>query len=101
MEYLVILKREVYTLDNWVNFMQIYRVGVNLIQSRDRKNLIEKWLERKVWCCIPKSAKSTKSGFVISPDATILPDAINAIVTGDVNNYMQLKAISRSISFDI
>ena len=67
----------------------------------DRKNLIEKWLKRKVWCCIPKSAKSTESGFVISPDATILPDAINAIVTGDVNNYMQLKAISRSISFDI
>ena len=49
-----------------------------------------------------KSAKSTQSGSVISADANILPDAINALVTGEgVANYMQLKAISRSISFNI
>ena len=39
---------------------------------------------------------------MLSADANILPDAINAIVTGEaVTNYMQLTAISRSISFDI
>ena len=48
-----------------------------------------------------KSAESTQSGFVIFADASILSDAINAIVTGEgITNYMQLKAISR-FSFDI
>ena len=43
-----------------------------------------------------------KSGYVIYADANILPDAINAIVTEEgATNYMQLKAISRSISFDV
>ena len=43
-----------------------------------------------------------KSGYVIYTDANILPDAINAIVTEEgATNYMQLKAISRSISFDV
>ena len=32
---------------------------------------------------MPKSAKSTQSGSVISADANILPDAINALVTGE------------------
>ena len=50
---------------------------------------------------MPKSAISTHSGFAIFADASILPDAINAIVTGEgITNYMQLKAISR-FSFDI
>ena len=49
-----------------------------------------------------KSAKSTQCGFVISAYVNILPDAINAIVTGEgVTNYVQLKAISRSILFNI
>ena len=43
-----------------------------------------------------------KSGYVIYTDANILPDAINAIVTEEgATNYMQLKGISRSISFDV
>ena len=50
---------------------------------------------------MPKSAISTHSGFVIFADASILPDAINALVTGEgITNYMQLKAILR-FSFDI
>ena len=50
---------------------------------------------------MPKSAISTHSGFAIFADASILPDAINAIVTGEgITNYMQLKAILR-FSFDI
>ena len=77
-EYLVVLKREVYALR----------------QLRQR-------LEGKVRCCMPKSAKNTQSGFVTSVDANILPDAISAIVTRGVTNYIQLKAISRSMSFDI
>ena len=49
-----------------------------------------------------KSPKSTQSGFVISAYVSILPDAINVIVTGEgVTNYMPLKAISRSILFNI
>ena len=51
---------------------------------------------------MPKFAKRTRYGYVISADAHILPDAINDIVTDEgATNYMQLKAISRSISFDI
>ena len=51
---------------------------------------------------MPKSAISTHSGFVIFADVSILPDAINAIVTGEgATNYMQLKTIPCSISFDI
>ena len=66
------------------------------------KNLIEKWLEGKARCCMPKSARSTQSEYVISADASSLPDAIKAIVTREcVTNYMQLKAISCSISSDI
>ena len=66
------------------------------------KKLIKKHLEGKVRCCMPKSAKRTQSGYVISADENILLDAINNIVTGEgVTNYMQLKAISHSISFDI
>ena len=41
---------------------------------------------------MPKSAKSAQSGYVISADANVLPEAINTIVTGeDVTNYMHLK----------
>ena len=50
---------------------------------------------------MPKSAKSTRSEYVISTDANILPDAIKTIVTGGVANFMQLKSISRSILLDI
>lgn len=51
---------------------------------------------------MPKSARSTQSEYVTSADANILPDAINATVTGEgVTDYMQLKAISCSISSDI
>ena len=50
---------------------------------------------------MPKSAESNQSGYLISADASILPDEINVIATGeDVTNYMQLKAILGSISFD-
>ena len=82
-------------------YPNIKGVGVDSIRSIDVKKLTEKWLEDKVRCCMPKSAKSTQSGYVISADANILPDAINAIVTGEsVTNYMQLKTISCSLSFD-
>ena len=51
---------------------------------------------------MPKSAKSTQFGYVISADLNILPDVINTIVTGgSVTNNMQLKAISHLISFYI
>ena len=51
---------------------------------------------------MPKSAKSTQSGYVIFADVNILPDESNAIVTEEgVTNYTQPKAIPHSISFDI
>ena len=47
---------------------------------------------------MPKSAKSIQAEYLISADASIFPDAK---VTGEsVTNYIQLKAISRSILFD-
>ena len=68
----------------------------------DMKNLIVKQLEGKVRCCMPKSVKNTQSRYVISADASILPDAINAIVTGEgATNYKRLTAISCSVSFDV
>ena len=95
-EYLVVLKREVYTLRQLRElYANIKGVCIDSIRSIDIKNLIKKLLEGKVRCCMSKSAKSTQSGYVISADANILPDAINAMVTGEgVTNYMQLKTIS-------
>ena len=100
-EYLVVLKREVYTLRQLRQlYANIKGVGVDSIRSIDIKNLIEKRLEGEVRCSMPKYAKSTQSEYVMS--ANILLDAINAIVTGaGGTNCMQLKAISRLISFDI
>ena len=102
-EHLVVLKREVYTLRQLREvYANITGVRVDSIGSTDIKNLIEKRLEGKFRCCMPKSAKSTQSRSVISADVNILPDAINAIVTGEgATNYMQLKTIPCSISFDI
>ena len=82
-EYLVVLKKEVYTLRQ---LRELYahkkRVGVDSIWSIKITKLIRKWLEGKVWCCMPKLAKNNQSGYAISADANILPDAINAIITG-------------------
>ena len=103
-EYLAASKREVYTPLKQLRELcaNIKGVGVDSIRSINIKNLIEKQLEGEARCCMPKSAKRIQSGYVIYADANILPDAINAIVTGEgVTNYMQLKAISRSILFDI
>ena len=46
-------------------------VGFDSIQSIDIKHLVEKRLEGKVRCCMPKSEKS---GQVISADVNNLPD---------------------------
>ena len=57
-EYLVALKRELYTLRQVRElYANIEGVGVDSIRSIDIKNVIEKRLEAKVRCCIPRSAK--------------------------------------------
>ena len=66
--------RELYT--------NIKGVGFDSIQIIDINNLAEKRLKGKVQCCMPKSAKSTQSGYVLSSGANILADAIKAIITG-------------------
>ena len=102
-EYLIDFKRELYTLRHLrERYANIKGVGVNSIQNINIKTLIERRLEGKVPCCMPKSAKSIEYEYLISVEANMLPGAINAIVTGKgVTNYMQLNAISRCISFDI
>ena len=51
-------------------------------------------LQIKIW--------KKQSEYVISADLKILPDTSNVIVTGeDAINFMQLKTISHSISWDI
>lgn len=58
------------------------------------QKLIKKKLEGKVRYCRKKSEKNTQSGYLISADENILPDVINAFVTGEgVTKSVQLKAI--------
>ena len=80
-------------------YAKIKAVGVDSVRSMAVKNWSEKRLEGKARCWMPKSAKSIQAEYLISADASIFPDAK---VTGEsVTNYIQLKAISRSILFDI
>ena len=66
---------------------------------------MEQRLPGKIQFCTPTCSSSShglQGEYVLSSDVSVLPDAINAIITGEgVANYMQMKAISRSISMDI
>ena len=105
-EYLVVVKREVYTLRQLRElFANIKGIQIDLIRSIDIKRLRKERLDEKLQFCMPKCASSShgiQTEYVLSADANILPDAINAIITGEgVSIYMQLKAIARLISLDI
>ena len=83
-------------------YTNIKGVGIYLKQSINIKELIEKRLESKVRCCMPKSARSTQSEYVKSADVNILSHAIDNVITGkSVTNFVQLRTISRSILLDI
>ena len=105
-EYLVVVKREVYTLRQLRElFANIKGVQIDLIRSIDIKRLLKERLDEKLQFCMPTCASSShgiQTEYVLSADANILPDAINAIITGEgVSSYMQLKAIACLISLDI
>lgn len=83
-------------------YTNIKGVGVYSKQSINIKELIEKRLESKVRCCMPKSARSIQSEYVKSADVNILSHAIDNVITGkSVTNFVQLRTISRSILLDI
>ena len=81
------------------HFLQMIR---QLAFIQNWQKLIKKKLEGKVRYCRKKSEKNTQSGYLISADENILPDVINAFVTGEgVTKSVQLKAIWHLISIDI
>ena len=86
-------------------YAHIKEVSIDSVRSIDIRRLLEDRLQGKIQFCTPTCTSSShgiQSEYILSADANILPDAINAIVTGEgVTNYMQLKAISRSILTDI
>ena len=70
-------------------FASIKKVNINTLRSIDVKRIIEEF-------------SGIQSEYVLTADENILPDAINAILTGErITNYMQLKAVTYSISSDI
>ena len=86
----------------WELYTNIKGVGVYSKQSINIKELIEKRLEGKIQCCMPKSARSTQSECVRSADVNILSHAIDNIITAEsVTNFVQLRTISCSILLDI
>ena len=102
-EYLVVLKKEVYTLSRLKElYADIKKVTVESLRSIDIKRILEEKLKGKIIFCKPTTSGSKTSEYVVSADANTLPDAIDAIVTGKgISNYLQLKNMSRSISYDI
>ena len=86
----------------WELYTNIKGVRVYSKQSINIKESIEKRLEGKIQCCMPKSARSTQSEYVISADVNILSHAIDNIITAEsVTNFVQLRTISCSILLDI
>ena len=70
-------------------FASIKKFDINTLRSINVKRIIEEF-------------SGIQSEYVLSADENILPDAINAILTGKgITNYMQLKAVAYSISSDI
>ena len=105
-EYLVVLKREVYTLCQLRElYASIKKVDINTIRSIDIKRIIEERLSGKDQFCKPtceSRSRGIQSEHVLSADENILSDAINANLTGEgITNYMQLKTVAYSISSDI
>ena len=105
-EYLVILKREIYTLKHLRElYADIKQVDIDSVRSIDIKQILEGNLSGKIQFCTPTDKSCShglSSEYILSADTNILPDAISAIITGEgITNYMQLKAIARSISTDI
>ena len=105
-EYLVVLKREVYTLCQLRElYASIKKVDINTIRSIDIKRIVEERLSNKVQFCRPiceTRSRGIQSEYVLSADENILLDAIIAILTGEgIINYIQLKAVAYLISSDI
>ena len=102
-EYLVFLKRELYTLRQLRElYASIKKVDINTIRSIDVKRIIEERLRGKVQFCkftCESRIREIQSECVLSADENILPDAVNAILIGEgITNCMQLKAVAYSIS---
>ena len=94
-EYLVVLKRKVYTLHQLRElYATIKKVDINTIQSIDIKRVIEERLSGKVQFCRPtceSRSRGIQSEHVLSADENILSDVINAILTGEgITNYMKV-----------
>ena len=105
-EYLVVLKREIYTLRQLRElYVSIKKVDINTMGSIEIKRIVEERLSDKVQFCKPtceSRSRGIQSEYVLSADENILSDAINTILTGEgITNYMQPKAVAYSISSDI
>ena len=102
-DQLIVRKKEVYTLCQlrklWAN---VRGVEVSSVRAKDIKHILQTHFPLKIAFCKSESASANTSEYVLSSDMSILPDAINSIVTGEgITNHLQLKAISRLISKNI
>ena len=103
-EYLVIVKKEIYTLAQLRGFYdQIADDNSRVLRSVDIKKEIQDKFKDKIRFCKPSDiSTSNATEYVFSANESILPNAINAITTGEgLGNCLQLKNIACCISNDI
>ena len=85
-EYLVALKRKIYTLRQLKElYASIKKNYINTIRSIDISRIIVERLSGKVQFCKPTSesrSREIQSEYVLSADENILPDTFSAMLTG-------------------
>ena len=103
-EYLAVVKKEIYTLAQLRGFYdQISDGNSRVLRSIDIKKEIQDRFKDKIVFCKPSDkCTSNATEYVLSANERILPNAISATVTGEsISNCLQLKNIASSISNDI
>ena len=103
-EYLVVVKKEIYTLAQLRGFYdQISDDNSRVLRSIDIKKKFQDKFKDKIDFCKPSDkCTSNTTENVFSANESIFPDAISAVVTGEgISNCLQLKNIACSISNDI
>ena len=99
-EYLVIVKNEIYTLAQLRGFYdEISDDNSQVLRSRDIKKEIQDRFKDKIAFCKPSDKRtSNTTEYIFSANESIPPGVISAIVTGEgISNCLKLKNIACSI----
>lgn len=98
-EYLVIEKKEIYTLAQFRNY---YEHNGGTIRSIDIKDKIVERFSEKVNFCKPTEGDDKVTEYVLPSDSSILPKTIRAVQTGEgITSCLQLKSIAQNISDEL